>query len=80
MIQDCPTAATPWLGLLALVSILVAACAPTVVQQATQSFRLSRTAKVPLSTGYSTTLRENSRWELVGTIRKGTFTEPGTRL
>ena len=78
MIHDCPTAPTPWLGLLALVSILVAACAPTVVQQATQftpetgkSFRLSRTAKVPLSTGYSTTLRENSRWELVGTITQG---------
>ncbi len=78
MIQDCPTAATPRLALLALVSILVAAYAPTLVQQATQftaetgkSFRLSRTAKVPLSTGYSTTLQENSRWELVGTIPHG---------
>ncbi len=61
-------------GLLAL----VAACAPAVDQQPTQlapqtgkAFRLTGDASVPLSTGYSTTLRANTRWELVGTVPQG---------
>lgn len=67
----------PSLRVLVLV-LLLAACAPTVVQQPTQltpsagkSFRLARAAEVALSTGYSTTLRANTRWELVGTLAQG---------
>ncbi len=67
-----------WLGVITLVTLLVAACAPTVVQETTQltpsagkSFRVTRAAEVTLSTGYSTTLRANTRWELVGTVAQG---------
>jgi len=56
----------------------VASCAPLVVQEPTQltpgvgkSFRLTRATEVALSTGYSTTLRANTRWELVGTVTQG---------
>ncbi len=66
------------LGVLGVVAVLLAACASTVVQEPTQltpsagkSFRLTRAAEVPLSTGYSTTLRANTRWELVGTVAQG---------
>lgn len=58
--------------------MLAAACAPTVLQEPAlltpsggKSFRLSRPAEVALSTGYSTKLRENTRWELVGSIAPG---------
>jgi len=57
---------------------LLAGCAPAVVQQPTQftsaggkSFRLDRSAEIPLSTGYSTTLRPGTRWELVGHLVQG---------
>jgi hypothetical protein len=65
-------------GVLSAVVGLVAACAPAVVQEpalltpsAGKSFRLSRPAEVALSTGYTTKLRENTRWELVGSIAQG---------
>jgi hypothetical protein len=58
--------------------VLLVACAPSIVQQPTQltpgagkNFRLTRAAEVKLSTGYSTTLRANTRWELVGTVPQG---------
>lgn len=67
-----------FLGVFGVVAVLVASCAPVVVQEPAQltpgvgkSFRLSRAAEVALSTGYSTTLRANTRWELVGTITQG---------
>src|SRR5436309_1902465 len=66
------------LGILSVVAMLLASCAPSVLQEPTQlapgagkSFRLTRAAEVGLSTGYSTTLRANTRWELVGTIMQG---------
>ena len=62
----------------AVIALLLAACAPQVVQQPTQltpgtgkSFRLTRSAEVDISTGRSTTLRVNTRWELVGTVPQG---------
>lgn len=67
-----------FLGVLGVIAVLVASCAPLVLQEPTQltpgvgkSFRLTRTAEVALSTGYSTTLRANTRWELVGTVTQG---------
>jgi hypothetical protein len=67
-----------FLGVLGVIAVLVASCAPLVLQEPTQltpgvgkSFRLTRTTEVPLSTGYSTTLRANTRWELVGTVTQG---------
>ncbi len=67
-----------WLRVAALVALSLAACAPAVVQESTQitpgagkDFRLTRTVDVSLSTGYSTTLRANTRWALVGTIAQG---------
>jgi hypothetical protein len=67
-----------FLGVFGVVAVLVASCAPVVVQEPAQltpgvgkSFRLSRAAEVALSTGYSTTLRANTRWELVGTVTQG---------
>ena len=66
------------IGLLGVLAVLLAACAPVVPQTSTQltpgagkTFRLVRAAEVPLSTGYSTKLRANTRWELVGTIPEG---------
>jgi hypothetical protein len=66
------------IGLLGVLAVLLAACAPVVPQASThftpgagKSFRLARAAEVPLSTGYSTKLRANTRWELVGTISEG---------
>jgi hypothetical protein len=63
---------------MAFTTVLLSACAPAIVQEATQltpgtgkSFRLTRTADVSLSTGYSTVLRPNTRWQLVGTIAQG---------
>jgi len=63
---------------LGVIVALVTACAPTVVQEATQltpvsgkTFRLTRAVTVPLSTGYSTTLRAGTRWDLVGTVAQG---------
>jgi hypothetical protein len=67
-----------FLGVFGVVAVLMASCAPVVVQEPAQltpgvgkSFRLSRAAEVALSTGYSTTLRANTRWELVGTVTQG---------
>jgi hypothetical protein len=67
-----------FLGVLGVIAVLVASCAPLVLQEPTQltpgvgkSFRLTRITEVPLSTGYSTTLRANTRWELVGTVTQG---------
>jgi hypothetical protein len=67
-----------FLGVFGIIAVLVASCAPLVVQEPAQftpgagkSFRLSRAAEVALSTGYSTTLRANTRWELVGTVTQG---------
>ena len=67
-----------FLGAFGIVAVLVASCAPLVVQEPTQltpgvgkSFRLTRATEVALSTGYSTTLRANTRWELVGTVTQG---------
>ena len=61
-----------------LVVTLLAGCAPAVVQQPSQfsvaggkSFRLDRTTEIPLSTGYSTTLRQGTRWELIGRLSQG---------
>jgi hypothetical protein len=67
------------LGILSVTAVvLLSSCAPAVVQEPAQlapgtgkSFRLTRAAEVGLSTGYSTTLRANTRWELVGTISQG---------
>ena len=57
---------------------LLAACAPAVVQEPARltpesgkSLRLTRTAVVPLPTGYSTTLRAGTQWQLVGTLAQG---------
>ena len=62
----------------AVIALLVAACAPPVTQLPTQlapstgkSFRLMREAEADISTGRSTTLRANTRWELVGTVSMG---------
>lgn len=70
--------AGPSLWMLIGVLIAAAGCAPAIVQQSTRftpgggkSFRLARAAEVPLSTGYSTTLRPGSRWELVGHLPQG---------
>jgi len=59
-------------------AVLLAACAQMVLQEPTQltpsagkSFRLTRAAEVTLSTGYSTTLRADTRWQLVGTVTQG---------
>lgn len=67
-----------FLGVFGVVAVLAASCAPLVVQEPAQftpaggkSFRLSRAAEVGLSTGYSTTLRADTRWELVGTVTQG---------
>jgi hypothetical protein len=56
----------------------LSACAPLVTQQPTdftprggKSFRLTQQSDVPLSTGYSTTLRPQTRWQLVGRIPQG---------
>lgn len=60
------------------VTLLLGSCAPTVVQQPTlltpavgKTFRLIQTAEVALTTGYSTTLRANTTWQLVGTVTQG---------
>jgi hypothetical protein len=66
-------------GFLSLVfALFCASCAPAVVQESAQlspgvgkSFRLTRAANVALGTGYSTTLRANTRWELVGAVAQG---------
>jgi hypothetical protein len=36
-----------------------------------KTFRLTREAEADISTGRSTTLRANTRWELVGTVSMG---------
>jgi len=61
-----------------VIALFVAACAPPVTQLPTQltpgtgkSFRLMREAEADISTGRSTTLRANTRWELVGTVSMG---------
>jgi hypothetical protein len=62
-----------------LVSVLVlAGCASAVTQEPTQftpeggkTFRLTRQSDVSLSTGYSTKLRPDTRWELVGRLPQG---------
>ena len=66
------------LGLLSLLMLLLGSCAPVVVQEPTQltpavgkGFRLTQAADVALSTGYSTTLRANTAWQLVGTVPQG---------
>ncbi len=67
------------LGVLsAVIALLLAACAPPVTQLPTQltsgtgkSFRLTREAEADIGTGRSTTLRANTRWELVGTVSLG---------
>jgi hypothetical protein len=66
------------LGVLGAAAMLLASCAPTVVQESTQltpetgkRLRRARAAEVRLSTGYSTTLRAGTRWERVGTIPQG---------
>jgi hypothetical protein len=58
--------------------LLLASCAPAVVQQSVQlapgggtSLRLTRPVSVPLSTGYSTRLRADTRWDLVGNLPQG---------
>jgi hypothetical protein len=65
-------------GVLGAGAMLLASCAPTVEQESTpltpdtgKRLRLTRAAEVRLSTGYSTTLRAGTRWELVGTIPQG---------
>ncbi len=62
----------------ACIALFMAACAPPVTQLPTQltpgigkSFRLTRSAELDISTGHSTTLRANTRWELVGTVSMG---------
>jgi hypothetical protein len=62
----------------AVVTVFLASCASAVIQEPTQltpgsgkAFRLTRTVEVALSTGYSTTLRANTRWEFVGTVTQG---------
>jgi hypothetical protein len=67
-----------FLGVLSLVASLVGSCAPVVVQEPTQltpaigkSFRLTQAAEAALTTGYSTTLRANTTWQLVGTVPQG---------
>ena len=66
------------LGILGGCAVLLASCAPSVVHESARltpdtgkSLRLTRAAEVRLSTGYSTTLRAGTRWELVGTIPQG---------
>jgi len=66
------------LGPLSLLALLVGSCAPAVVQEPTQltpmvgkSFQLTQAAEVALATGYSTTLRANTTWQLVGTVPQG---------
>ena len=61
-----------------MAAVLLASCTQPLRQEATQltavsgkSFRLTSTAEVPLASGTSTTLRSNSRWELVGGIPQG---------
>jgi len=60
------------------IALFMAACAPPVTQLPTQltpaqarAFRLTRAAEADVSTGHSTTLRANTRWELVGTVLDG---------
>jgi hypothetical protein len=60
------------------IALFIAACAPPVTQLPTQltpatgrSFRLTREVEADISTGRSTTLRANTRWDLVGTITLG---------
>jgi hypothetical protein len=67
-----------FLGVLSLVALLLGSCAPTVVQETTEftpgvgkTFRLMQAAEVALTTGYSTTLRANTTWQLVGTVTQG---------
>ena len=65
-------------AVLGIVALVAASCAPTVVQEPIQltplagpGFRLTRSVRVPLSTGYSTTLRADTRWQSVGTVAQG---------
>lgn len=65
-------------AVLAVAAVLLVSCAPMVVQEPAQltpgagkSFRLTRAVEAVLSTGYSTTLRASTRWELVGAITQG---------
>ncbi len=60
------------------IALLIAACAPPVTQLPTQltpgtgkGFRLTREVEADISTGRSTTLRANTRWEFVGTVSMG---------
>ena len=60
------------------IALFAVACAPPVAQLPTQltpgtgkTFRLTREAEADISTGRSTTLRANTRWELVGTVSLG---------
>jgi hypothetical protein len=60
------------------IALFIAACAPPVTQLPAQltpgtgkSFRLTREVEADISTGRSTTLRANTRWELVGTVSLG---------
>jgi hypothetical protein len=66
------------LGILSLFALLLESCAPVVVQEPTQltpavgkGFRLTQAAEVALATGYSTTLRADTTWQLVGTVPQG---------
>lgn len=59
-------------------ALLIAACAPPVTQlpahlapSTGKSFRLTHEVEAHISTGHPTTLRANTRWELVGTITRG---------
>jgi len=60
------------------IALFMVACAPPVTQLPTQltpgtgkSFRLASPVEADISTGRSTTLRANTRWELVGTVSMG---------
>ena len=69
----------PFSFLSCLLTVLVTACAPAVVQVPTSPMRLqegkrmqlSETVRVGLSTGYSSVLKAHTEWHLVGKIDQG---------
>ncbi len=76
--RHSPDAPRSLKGMALAVALFAGACAPPVTQLPTQlttdtgkSFRLMREVAADISTGRSTTLRANTRWELVGTIPQG---------
>ncbi len=75
-------------ALFVAVCLLLAACAPAVVQVPASSLvphdgkhlRLSETVEIGLSTGYTSVLRARTTWQLIGRIEQGEVYKPRNQV